>query len=824
VFPRRRIYYTGRVAKEEVSIAVRELVEFIMQEGDISPGTPVLQRFQDGIKGHKKIQDSRGEGYRQEVSLSATAESPRTRLTVQGRADGIEETPSGWIIEEIKTTDMEIGEISEDRFPSHWAQARIYGYIWCRDRELESLTLRLTYLSNRGGTISFDKTESAADADAFFTFLTSAYLDWLESFSFTVTGKREAVRKLEFPFREYRPGQRQMAVEVFRTIRDGKVLFAEAPTGTGKTMGALFPAVKALSEGLTDKIFYLTARTVGRIVAEETLAVLADRGMSLSWVSLTAKGSICFLLDDKGGHPPCDPEYCRYARGYYSKIRDVLKEIVRHQGITREVIEEYAEKHQVCPFELSLDASLWVDIIIGDVNYVFDPRAALKRYFQGKKKNYTLLIDEAHNLIDRGRTMFSAEICKETILSLKKGMKTSSPALYKLLDRINRTLIEMRRPLQEKKKSAAGGSSRDELYTTGREKPQELIDCIRECQKSMESMLRWKSRQGMSPEMIDLYYEFSAFVRVSEQYGEDYRTILYYRGREFRVRLYCLDPSRQIDQVLKKQGGTVFFSATLSPVSYYHDLLVREKADILQLPSPYGDHQLFLGIDPGISTRYRDREGGYGPIAERILRFTELHRGNYLIFFPSYSFLERVFEECVRRIAGREEEFPPLIRQFPGMGEEERREFLSRFREPSEDHTGLTAFAVLGGLFGEGIDLRGEALSGAVIIGVGLPGIGAETTLIKEYFDEKDGSGFEHALMYPGVNKVVQAAGRVIRTESDRGAVLLIGERYSRKGYKRCLPGHWSHARTAGFEHLCRSASLFWREQGDPPEDGSGGE
>lgn len=556
-------------------------------------------------------------------------------------------------------------------------------------------------------------------------------------------------------------------------------------------MAVLFPSVKAMGEGLTSKIFYLTAKTVGASVAENACEMMKASGLKLKTITLTAKDKICFMPE-----ATCNPEECPYAKGHFDRINTALGDIFHEDSYTRERIEEYAKKHTVCPFEFSLDLSLWSDCIICDYNYVFDPRAYLKRFFaEGGQGDYILLIDEAHNLVDRAREMFSADINKKSILSLKKNMKDISKPIYKSLSNINNYFIQLR------KNCEANGNN---LYTD-KEKPKEIYSLLYKfTELTEEYLIKNKSAAG-NDELMEAYFNALAFLKTADNYNEKYITYIEKAEDDIKLKLFCLDPSELIAEALKRGKSAVFFSATLNPMDYFFDILGGDETSLkISLTSPFPSSNLEVMINNRICTKYKIRENTYNDVANSIHTFINGKKGNYLVYFPSYKYLNEVCE--IFRNLDNEAD---IICQTSNMKEEDKEEFLSRFNE--ENTVPLVGFAVMGGVFGEGIDLTGDRLTGAVIVGVGLPQICFERDIIKDYFNEKNGAGFEYAYLYPGMNKVMQAAGRVIRTETDRGVVLLIDERFTGYAYKRLFPPEWRNMHivrnTDGINHIL---SDFW--------------
>lgn len=787
--------------KPEYRVSVHTILGFVHREGDILPGRRDPEVFVEGGAAHREIQADRGDSYRAEVSLEQRVEGKSCVIVVSGRADGVEVGPTGTALEEIKSTSVSLNRILEDDHPEHWAQARLYGAMLTGQEPIDELTIRLLYVHRTTRQIRrFHRSYSFAELESFWSESTRAYAEWMDQLTLFRGARDTSLAALEFPFEQFRTGQRSMAERVYRTLRDSETLFLEAPTGIGKTMGVLYPSIKALGSGHTSKIFYLTAKTVARTVAEDAVRMLIGSGAKIKSVTLTAKGKICFLLDEGSvQRPPCDPEVCPFARGHFSRVDDALSEIFCESLITRDVVEEYARKHTVCPFEFSLDISNWADIVIGDYNYAFDPRVQLQRFFQRGKSERVLLVDEAHNLVDRGRSMFSASISKYAVLRARKTVKDSIPQLAKATSIVNSALLAEKKQIQERYDEEEESLNEPQgslpagpgaFWIAKRTAPDGLEEPLRGFLREFELTARTGARIPL--EILDLYFELRTFLTVLDWYGDPYLTLYRSTKRELAIRLACIDPSPLIGQTLGRGRAAVFFSATLEPMQYFISLLAGNRTvDSVALDSPFPRNHLCLIVDPTISTKYRKRIDSYDGIAERIETVVAAKRGNYLVFFPSYAYAEQVrllFSSRVNR------DVVEIVHQRSGMTEAEREQFLELFHP--RPAVSVVGFVVMGGIFAEGIDLQGDRLTGALVVGPGLPQIGPDRDIIRHYFDEHgaDGErrGFDYAYTYPGFNRVQQAAGRVIRTEEDRGVVLLIDDRFGQERYQDLFPPEWN--------------------------------
>ncbi len=777
--------------KSELKIAVRELVEHVLRSGDLVFEFLGSSRPVEGIRAHQKIQNSRPDTYRSEVAVAHQVETDRFRLIIGGRIDGVYTEAQRTVIEEIKTTTRNPDYFEKNENAIHWGQVKTYAYILGRDRALDEISTLLTYYRLDTAEIrQFMRTFSISELEIFFNDLVARYLQWAAAIIDWSAQRDASIRDLKFPFVNYRHGQRQMIAGAFRTIRDQGQMLVQAATGIGKTIAVLYPAVKALAEGLSQKIFYLTARTTGQLAAENALDELRAEGLRLKSLTLTAKDKICFCPDSA-----CHPDECEYARGYYDRINDAIAAIFALDALNREQIVRTAKKFRVCPFEFSLDLSRYTDCLICDYNYVFDPRVYLRRFFQEENGDYIFLIDETHNLVDRSREMFSAEIYKQPILDLRRHLKTELPHIFKSLGRINAWMVEARKKFQESHNPLAEKSPPDELFALLR--------------GFLFIAERWLSQNIKTPfreALLDLYFTISGFIRVADQYDQCYTSCYEKAGKDLKIKLFCIDPSGHLEKALKRCRSAIFFSATMTPMDYFRKILGCDPtAQYLILDSPFPHQNLGLFISDQISTYYRHRDQTVSQVSRIISVLVEQKKGNYLLYFPSYAYMRKIYDSFTACNPQTE-----TILQTPGMKESERESFLKCFAQDNSQT--LVGFAVMGGIFGEGIDLVGDRLLGAVVVGVGLPGISLERELIKEYFSVTLGAGFEYAYLYPGINRVLQAAGRVIRTENDRGVVLLIDQRYARFQYKSLLREEWDPVWVQDAPQLTDALQKFWNK------------
>ena len=783
--------------KLKVRISVRNLVEFILRSGDLDNSRGSSGDKEAMLKGgrlHRKIQRSMKGNYQAEVSLKRESEYEDVIIQVEGRADGIFTEDGEFWIDEIKGTYGNL-QAMEVPVPVHRAQAMCYGWIYGEKEGLSQIGIQMTYSHlDTEDTRRFREIFSMEELKNWYQKLLDDYHKWI---SCSLSWKKErnaSMKDLQFPF-PYREGQREIVSGVYHTVSSKKTLFVQAPTGVGKTMSAIFPSVRAIGEGKGETLFYLTAKTITGTVAWEAFHTLRENGLKFKVTAITAKEKLCFL-----DSPECTPEKCPYAKGHFDRVNDAVYELWTTEEVySREVIRAHAEKWQVCPFEMCLDLSVWVDGVICDYNYAFDPNVHLKRFFgENISGDYIFLIDEAHNLVERGREMYSAEISRQTLFTLRKKIRKHFPKLARALDKASRQMLELEEDLKASQNPYQVLSNPGVLPITFLTISGELEEILEE--KNLEEELR--------KEILEFYFVVRDFLNVSELVDENY--VVYtecFGENDFRLRLFCVNPAANLSEYLKKGRSAVFFSATLFPMLYYRELLTTETdAYGIYVQSPFSAKNRRILIGSDVSSRYtRRNHTEYRKIAEYISRCVWQRQGNYMVFFPSYRLMEDVYQVY-------EEEFSVdwvrCIRQNSDMTEREREEFLEEFQ--SREGT-LVGFCVLGGIFSEGVDLTGESLIGAIIVGTGLPQIGSEREILKEYYDRKKQSGFDYAYRYPGMNKVLQAAGRVIRTKEDRGVILLLDDRFLGRDYGEIFPREWKDRSSCRLNTVEEAVSRFWR-------------
>lgn len=779
--------------KTQLHISVRNLVEFIFREGDIdnrSSRAMSADAMMEGTRIHRKIQGSMGKEYQVEVPLSLVVEGDLYELTVEGRADGIFTEDGKCFVDEIKGMYRRV-ELFEKPVFVHRAQAMCYAYIFALQNNMETIGIQMTYCNLETEQTKYFREEfSFEEIKKWFDDLMEEYGKWA-TFQCEIKNQRQtSIKELDFPF-EYRPGQKKLVLDVYRTIMRQKLLFMQAPTGVGKTISTIFPAVKAVGEELADRIFYLTAKTITATVAKETFVLLEKNGYRAKTIQITAKEKLC-LCDEM----ECNPVTCPYAKGHFDRVNDAVFDLLhRCEMIERDDILSQADRYSVCPFELCLDTASWCDNIICDYNYVFDPNVYLKRFFQeGIKGDYIFLIDEAHNMVERSRQMYSAQIYKEDFLTVKRIMKEHSRSIEKALEKCNKILLGMKRECENYTVYDTFGN---------------MVFSFMRLMTLLDEFLQKANEFPGKKDVMDFYFELRNFLNIYDLVDEHY--VMYSEleadGR-FMLKLFCVDPSLNIQKRLDKGKSAVFFSATFLPVNYYKSLLSTKKDNYaIYADSTFDSKKRLLAMATDVSTRYTRRSRSeYERIAGYINAVVTQKTGNYMVFFPSYKMMNDVADIYCEKYADETE----LMLQKNNMSEAEREEFLDRFSEES-DRT-LVAFGIMGGIFGEGIDLKNDRLIGAIVVGTGLPQISNERTILKDYYDAENGCGFDYAFRYPGINKVLQAAGRVIRTTEDTGVILLLDERFWQREYDLLYPREWSDRKPCNIANVGKLVADFWEQ------------
>ncbi|WP_395350772.1 ATP-dependent DNA helicase [Levilactobacillus parabrevis] len=782
-----------------IKLGVRELVEFTLRTGDLGSTSNSQNTALLGARIHRRLQKQRGENYQKEYYLDLNLTLNGADYLLHGRADGVTLTDDGASIEEIKTSETVFDQLSENTLTLYWGQVKLYAYLLMqKETDLDEVTLTLTYFqTNTETTTQTDQVISRQAAKAFFDKVIAEYVTWLKFRSDLRERRDPTIQQLTFPFGHYRPGQHELAVAVYKTILTSKRLFAEAPTGTGKTISTLFPTIKAIGEGVIQRIFYLTAKQSTRTVAEEAVSLMASQGLKLKSITLTAKEKIQFPEE-----ADLQPDENPYMLGYYDRLKPALLDLINHNDqLTRPVIEEYARKHTLDPFEFQLDASLFCDVIIGDYNYLFDPQVHLQRFFTAEDPDNFFLIDEAHNLVSRSREMYSAELTSrplDRLVEQSRDLKQATPKLRRRLQDLRATFDDIVAPLLQDGKT-------DTTFLTPPE------DFNHDLSRLVEAIHDWLVNQPQTPftqSILDYYFAAISYQRIGEYYDDTYRMRLAVVDGNITIKQLCLDPSAFLADSLALGHGAVLFSATLSPMDYYQTVLGGDTDSLAyQLNSPFEPQHQAILVTNYIQTTYKQRNANLANILLAIKTLVDGKTGNYLIFLPSYSYLldvTQAFQMAYPHIK--------TVVQQSKMAEADRTAFLANFvADPQET---LVGFALLGGIFAEGIDLKADRLIGVGVVSVGLPGINPETDLIRDYFDEQSQQGFAFAYQLPGLNNVFQAAGRLIRGSKDVGIILLMDQRFSSPRYTHLYPQHWQHFRRLYRpEQLTTAVQNFWHQE-----------
>lgn len=781
-----------------IKISVRNLVEFVLRSGDIdnrhSTGADADAMIQGG-KLHRKIQNRMGADYKAEVPLKISVPYEDFEIVVDGRADGIIE---GEVItiDEIKSVKRDISYIDEPVFV-HKAQAMCYAYIYGNMKELSKLKVQLTYINQDTEEIKRFTEEFTFDyLKKWFMDVVDEYYKWAKYLSDNTKVTVETAKAMEFPY-EYRKGQKEVAVGVYKAFMRGVDLFIQAPTGIGKTLSTIFPAVKSYGEGICNKIFYLTAKTIAATVAIDSFNILRENGLKFKSVTVTAKEKMCVMEECK-----CNPKDCDRAKGHFDRINDAIYDIITNESdITREKILDYSAKHNVCPFEMNLDISDWVDGIICDYNYAFDPHARLKRYF-GDSVNgkYIFLVDEAHNLVDRAREMYSAVIVKEDILSVKKIFSNKDKRLAGNLEKLNRGFLHYKR-----------------LCTDGflvLADLEEIIMPLMRFTSNFEKYIEEHSEFEGHDDAMNLYFAAKTFQDVYEILDDNYEIYCSFSDTgEFFIKLMCINPAVRLKECTEKIVSTIFFSATLLPVNYYKMLLTGDTEDYaMYIASPFDKKNRIIAIGSDVTSKYTRRgRNEYEKISLYISEIISKRQGNYMVFFPSYKMMKEVYDIFMEIAVNSRDCNIRTIIQENSMKEADREKFLMEFEDT--ENGALVGFCVMGGIFSEGIDLKSDRLIGSIVVGTGLPLVCKERELIAEYFNERGMNGFDYAYKIPGMNKVMQAAGRVIRTDKDKGVIVLLDDRFLENSYRSLFPREWEDAKITNLKKIGDEIEKLWINQ-----------
>ena len=733
-----------------IQISAGELSEFCFPQGSLGV-MPSVDRMFEGTRAHKKLQNLYKENekikYQREVSLEITEDFPNFKLKIQGRADGIFFDSKDWFVHEIKSTYVSFESIEKPLKLAHKAQMMVYAFIFAKEQNLTQIKCRLSYFCLLDEQIvDFEYTFDFDALKGFFYKMVNEYADIVTKRLDSQKALSKTAGTLSFPFEKFRIGQREGAAQIYSAILKNKNLFLQAPTGTGKTAMALFPAIKYLSDD-TARIFCLSAKNQTMAVTEQALDLMRQKGLKVKSVTISAKSKCCPMETQD-----CSPEKCPYSLDYYEKVHSALSEMLKTDNYSVQNIKEFSQKYQVCPYELSLDLSLEAQVIICDYNYLFDPVVYLRRFFDIEDK-YIFLIDEAHNLIERGRDMYSFSLQQKDLREIKKLF----PKENKLYKSFGKILTQLNKLIKEYKKN---------------EKIQDVKNLSFAILNNSDIINETLQKFSVPAEAVFLQKELIRLVTLLDFYNEEAFKLY---CSDSALYMQCIDPSTMLEESVKKSFSSIFYSATFSPFEFYKNSILPESEVFgYSSPYPFNRENLTVLADYSIDTRYTVRDSYFEKIAENILKCRNFYKGNIIVYFPSYKFMNGVasFMDC------------DIVLQQGDSDENMRKEFLDKFTENGQ----MLAFAVMGSHFGEGIDINN--LSGIIIVGVALPQFNKTRVHIQEYFEKKYNKGFEYAYVYPGINKVCQASGRLIRKDTDKGFILLMDSRFKR--YGNLLPEHWN--------------------------------
>lgn len=781
--------------KKSLRLSVHQLVDFLLRTGDLDNRIYNKDTMAAGTQLHLQYQKKQSGDYQSEYFLSHTYETDDHMITLEGRADGIIEENGKVIVEEVKTTIADLNIYADANERWHVMQAACYGHMYAYEEGFEKIEVRLIYISQVDNKIIYRKHQFLInELEQEILGLLAEYLSFYRLIEDLKQKRNGSLKNLSFPFVKFREGQRELAKYVFGIARNGGQLFVEAPTGIGKTISVLYPAVLSLEKEHNEKIFYVTAKNSGSESAVKACDLLLEKGANISYLVITAKEKISFMPKAS-----CNPDECPFAIGYYDKIRTVLYEsLSKYHKFDRETILKIAQEYQICPFELQLDLASYVDIVICDYNYVFDPLVYLKRFFDFDSSQTLLLVDEAHNLVDRSKEMYTAFLHLETYQKVKKSkVTTKEPKIQKAINKLGKQLQTLMKEWSE---------------TTLIPLANDLIINLNKFIVEGQTFMKDKPEK-VNDEFKDFFFEANRFLKIFEFMNDKFCSYIDKDIRKGAVVIRCLDSSAIIQNLIRPLKGVIYFTATFSPINYFlKSLGGNENTPFLRLQSPFPVDNLCLIVAPKISTKFKKRVDSLTEVADYIRFLVTSKIGNYLIFFPSYKYLGEVAEYF------KEEEAFNLLIQESKMTNLQQEQFLACFQEKPTRTT--VGFAVLGGAFNEGIDLVEDRLIGLAIIGVGLPQLSFERNLMKDYFNTLDLDGYLYSYAYPGMNKVMQAVGRLIRSETDRGVALLIDDRYLERRYREMFKNEWQNYEVAlSKEDLSDVIKQFWLKSNNNYDD-----
>jgi len=767
-------------------IGVRDLAYFIHQSGDLTTEFFSNHDMLVGSRAHDLLQSQYSSLDKAEYYIKREISYLGKTYILDGYIDGVLNEDETIIIEEIKSTTKELDEITIEYHKEHLAQAKIYAYLYALENNMDIINIRLTYISVIDYDVkSFDMIAKFDELEDFTLSTLEAYISWLNMLYSSKNDRNETLKTIKFPFESERMGQRTLMKATYKALTNNEILYCIAPTGIGKTMATMFSALKTLNEN--DKLFYLTAKGSGKNAPLDAIRILKDKGLKIKAIDITAKKKIC---NAKMGH--CNPDECPYTKDYFSKLNEATKEIFSKYDIySEDVILEITNKYKICAFEFSLYLSYFCDIVIADYNYAFDPSARLIRYFEDDTYKPKVLVDEAHNLVDRSRDMYSANITELDIRTLRKYLNGYKPSIRNDCNKALEILDSYREFLVDRTTIFENSMNHDLNVI--------LRNIFQKCDQIFEENKKIKDKDIA----LESYFKIMDFLNISEIFSENHRVIIKLIDDKISMTYFCLDASKFILETIKESiYGIVFFSATLYPIEYHANLITAGEGKFLELDSPFDPNNLDIIINSSVSTKYKNRIDSIDSIIEAIEVVTESKSGNYIVFFPSYQYMNMVLEQII-------DPNYEIIIQKNNLTELEKNEIINKFKTTTNTKVG---FFVMGGVFSEGIDYIGDALSGVIIVGVGLPLICDENNLLKEYYESTYNNGFNYAYTYPGFTKVIQAVGRVIRDYNDRGIAILMDERFVYNEYQQLMPKHWQKRKVITNTYMLKKELIIFNK------------
>ena len=765
---------------------MRWLAEQVHRAGDLYAYRGAPTQGAEGIATQRRVQQDRPEGYRVEVAVQMEVSLDGANFELRGRVDGANLSVAPAVVEEFKTTRVDPELAHQHDGPVHWAQARLYAaMLAAMHPNLPDWHLRLLYCHPHDGQVRvFEERQSAAALKAFLEDTLERFAARLRPWRDHQAARNAWLKERDFPYPSYRPHQRAAARRCYQALRAGESLLLEAPTGSGKSMAVLYAALKSLPQTDASKLIFLTSRGTGAAAAEAALDRIDATSGHIRRITLAAKEKQCLTPG-----MPCAADQCPYAKGYFDKRPEAEAALLADPAITPERVREVGRDHEVCPYELSLDAALWSDVVIGDYNYVFDPVVRLQRFADGKDIN--LLIDEAHQLGDRAEEALSAELSRSAIKAALS--EPLPPLLAKRLRAIDRALTRLRRqhghPEEAVIEPPTALTRAVERFCEALFSDEAALDALPRTQTAARAANRWlRAESWRRPD---------AFIHVLRAEGSD-----------IALALHCLDASEHLKESFARFRSSIRFSGTLSPLPLYNALHGLIEAPAERAGSPFESEQVAVLLVTDINTYYSGRQASMLQVVDLVRAVVAAQAGRYLLAFPSYGYLEGFVEAAAGRLDGI-----ALHRQTPDMTDGERTDFLDAF---AQSEPAALAAIVLGGVFAESVDFADVRLSGVLSVGAGLP----PPTLAREskarHFDAKSGNGLEVAYRQPAMTKVAQVAGRLLRSPRDRGVICLVDPRFGHPDHQRFFPSHWRPQRVPA-RQVAGKVAKFWREPWQPP-------